>query len=37
MMGVIMTILDSQIPCYLISDMHEWINKIPIILIYECA
>ena len=26
--------LSSQMPCHLISDMHEWINEIPTVPIY---
>ena len=27
----------SKMPCHLISDVHEWINKIPTIPIYYLA
>ena len=35
--GVTMTLLGSQMPFHLISDAHEWINKIPTVPVYHLA
>ena len=32
-----MTLLGSQMPFHLISDAHEWINKIPTVPVYHLA
>ena len=29
--------INSQMPCHLISDAHEWINEIPFVLFIEEA
>ncbi len=30
-------VFNSQMPCHLISDAHEWINEIPTVPIYYLA